>query len=262
MGDLLRRTPSPESEGPAEPESERETPSSVIDRYNDEMLEAERFFVLNDLYGTGWSVELRPEHYISSRLEGPSDLRHLRSNGVVNLRGWDFPHVDKNDVFFDGGLQSQTSWESHVEAHRIYNSGLFLWRGRYVEDFEDMTGRIRGENELSFLSTLWSMVEFMLFGARYLHDLIPNEPGSITIQAFGLANRYLVADIPSLHFPTLPITAATKFRRTRTSTGLEWELSWNDVCLDWTYNFLGLFGVEISRPVIRAWQTRLLNRQL
>ena len=45
IGDLLRRTPSPESEGPAEPESERETPSSVIDRYNDEMLEAERFLV-------------------------------------------------------------------------------------------------------------------------------------------------------------------------------------------------------------------------
>lgn len=231
------------------------------DFYVQDLTDAAAFFAANGSYEPGWYVELRPTNFDPQRVSDRAGLRRLREDAVVGLRGWDFPHVDKEEMPFERGLQSNTAWSSHIEGHRIYNSGLFVWRERYVGDLPDIFGSDGNPNGMSFLAVIWSMVEFMLFSARYLHDLVPDEEGTVTIEASGLLNRYIYSDVPGVDFLTLPRTGAQGFRRTAAATGIGWELSWQDACLEWTDEFFGLFGLEISRPVIRDWQTRLLERR-
>jgi hypothetical protein len=45
------------------------------------------------------------------------------------------------------------------------------------------------------------------------------------------------------------------------ATGLELENAWEDVAVDWTEHFFGMFELELSRTVIRDWQRRLLDRR-
>ncbi len=123
-----------------------------------------------------------------------ADLAKARDDAQVALRGWYFPHVDRERVGnFAEGIQSATTWEVHHEAHRAFVSGLFLWRGLVREDFESGFAKT-----LMYESTIWSFVEICLFASRFLSAIL--ESGNVVVDAaiHGLAGRRLVASRPSV----------------------------------------------------------------
>lgn len=250
----LRRPP--QSTSPAEV-----PPAPPGEPFSAEIEAARDFFEAQDINGPGWYLEARPLRYVTQRFETPRQLRVARDENVVRLRGWDFPHVDsRGDQQFDRGVQSVTAWTSYIEAHRFYYSGLFAWRRRFFEDLPGPDGSSH-PNGISFVSTMWSFVEYLLFTARYLHDTVPTESAIVTVRADGLQGRYVYSEQPSVSLGDRRTTNVTAFQRSVETTGLELESAWEDVAVDWAEHFFGIFELELSRTVIRDWQRRLLDRR-
>lgn len=250
----LRRPP--HSTSPAEL-----PPTPPGEPFRGEIGDAKKFFDAQDVKGPGWYLEARPLRYVGQRFETPRRLRAARDESVVRLRGWDFPHVDsRGDQQFHRGVQSVTAWASYLEAHRFYYSGLFVWRRRFFEDLPGPDGSSH-PNGISFISTMWSFVEYLLFAARYLHHTVPTESAIVTVRADGLQGRYVYSEQPAVSLGGRPTTKVTAFERSVEATGLELENAWEDVAVDWTEHFFGMFELELSRTVIRDWQRRLLDRR-
>ncbi len=250
----LRRPP--QSASPQEP-----APPPPDEPFGSEIDDARNFFDSQGVKGPGWYLEARPLRYVVRRIDSARRLRTTRDENVVRLRGWDFPHVDSGgDQQFDSGVQSVTAWTSYLEAHRFYYSGLFVWRRRFFEDLPGPDGSSH-PNGISFISTMWSFVEYLLFAARYLHDTVPTENAIVTLRADGLQGRYVYSEQPSVSLGGRPTTNVTAFERSVEATGLELENAWEDVAADWTEHFFGVFDLELSRSVIHDWQRRLLERR-
>jgi hypothetical protein len=236
-------------------------PPSTGEPFRAEIQEAKDFFEAQGINGPGWYLEARPLRYVALRFDTAKRLRAARDESVVRLRGWDFPHVDSHgDQQFDRGVQSVTAWTSYIEAHRFYYSGLFAWRRRFFEDLPGPDGSSH-PNGISFISTMWSLVEYLLFAARYLHDTVPTENAIVTLRADGLQGRYVYSEQPSVGLGGRPTTSVTAFERSVEATGLELENAWQDVAVDWTEHFFGMFELELSRAVISDWHQRLLDRR-
>lgn len=226
-----------------------------------EIEEAKEFFEAEGVSGPGWYFEARPLRYVARRIDTVRQLRAVRDGNAVRLRGWDFPHVDaRADQQFDHGVQSVTAWTSYLEAHRLYYSGLFVWRRRFIEDLPGPSGSSH-PNGVSFISTMWSFVEYLLFAARYLHDTVPTESAVVTLRADGLQNRFVYSEQPSVSLGERPTTNVTQFERSVETTGLELQNVWEDIAAEWAEHFFGLFELELANTVVRDWQRRLLDRR-
>lgn len=230
-------------------------------QFGGEIEDAKEFFEAQDVRGPGWHLEARPLRYVARRIDTAKQLRAVRDENVVRLRGWDFPHVDSHsDQQFDHGVQSVTAWTSYIEAHRLYYSGLFAWRRRFLEDLPDPAGSSH-PNGISFISTMWSFAEYLLFAARYLHDTVPAENTVVTLQADGLQGRYVYSEKPSVSLPSRPTTNVNRFERSVEATGFELQNAWEDLAAEWAEHFFALFDIDLATTVIRDWQRRLIDRR-
>src|SRR6266496_5527169 len=110
----------------------------------------------------------------------------------VHLRGWNFPHFDrKTQSNFANGRQSYTAFRHHIEAHRAYQSGLFVWRGMYWENFSDFA-KEHGK-ALSFVNVIYTVTEFFLFFKRYYERTSPDASVRFSLEMTDIKHRVLVA---------------------------------------------------------------------
>ncbi len=68
-----------------------------------------------------WRVVIRPGRFVEKRIQEISTLYPIIEKTSVNLRGWDFPHVDthpnpKIDVDWVG---QESEWEQFLEIWRF-----------------------------------------------------------------------------------------------------------------------------------------------
>jgi hypothetical protein len=128
-----------------------------------------------------YEVCAMPTVYDPARMPTASEVARNLENSRVSIRGWDFPHIDRDGAAnFVSGRQSFTIWNSsvhrHIEAFRAYTSGLFYWRGTYVEDAPAYS---EGEKKLSWVKLIFDITEFFLFLSRYYTLIV--EEGSISV---------------------------------------------------------------------------------
>lgn len=122
----------------------------------------------------------------------------------VRLRGWYFPHTDRQDAGpFADGFQSasiSTILGHHLEGYRIYQSGLFLWKRTFWEDAEGRRTRPGGAI-LDFVSVIFSFAEFLVFLSRLYERVAPDATVRIVITLHGCNGRELVSIEPSTWIP-------------------------------------------------------------
>ena len=84
-----------------------------------------------------WRVVIRPGNYVEKRVSNFSALYPLLQKISVQLRGWDFPHLDRhNDLDEDlDWIGQEINWSYYIELWRFYQSGQFVHMSALAEDW-------------------------------------------------------------------------------------------------------------------------------
>jgi hypothetical protein len=171
--------------------------SKVDDKYSDEITDAEKYItdsIGDKIKGIGsWEITISPKGYNPERIPSPNKLKELVDEARVSLRGWSFPHEDKdNQSNFNNGRQSFTIWDKYIEAFRAYESGLVYFRKAFWEDVEIWDNK-PDYPVMDFLGLIWTITEYMIFAKRYYEAVAPEGELSINLKMHGTKDRLLVS---------------------------------------------------------------------
>jgi hypothetical protein len=238
---------------------------SEIKQYDREIREAREYFgeVLpkgSEEHGY-WEVIAMPQTYSRERVPTITAVYKSLLESEVYLRGWKFPHFDRETQSnFPNGRQSHTAFRHHIEAHRAYQSGLFIWRGLYWENFSDFAKQ-HGK-ALSFVNVIYTVTEFLLFFRRYYERVAPDAAIRFSIEMTDIENRALVAtdwntgdllESCSAKVPGLVIEKDDAVPEIRANA--------EEIAISIVQKIFEVFNWNApDANMIRGWQQRLLSR--
>ena len=116
-----------------------------------------------------WSAGIAPDPP-GERWPGGRPLLEVVATRAVALRGWNYPHIPKNEppqgvVWLpDGGIEATTDWSQYHEVWRLHPSGLFTHRWRLREDGTSYRGTIH------IIAAIYTITEIFEFGRRLYRD--------------------------------------------------------------------------------------------
>jgi hypothetical protein len=150
-----------------------------------------------------WEVVVRPATFDEHRLER-SELFKTVADTSVELRGWDFPHIDPNDPpHIDTDWAGQiVDWDQFLELWRMYRSGQLLsisgisseWRDR--SDLSPPTKGWAANAVLGITETIARMTEVFEFASRLSQTRAGHESMVVDVRFVNMADRLLVTDSP------------------------------------------------------------------
>jgi len=153
-----------------------------------------------------WRVVIRPQTFIDKRISQITQLLPILQNTSVNLRGWDFPHLDphtKTRVDIDW-IGQESEWEGLLEIWRFYQSGQFIDIAGMNEDWYDQRrsipaafGSQRPELAFGIGNALFRFTEIFEFAARLAMTQAGDDIMHIEIIVSNLEGRKLWVDSPS-----------------------------------------------------------------
>lgn len=150
-----------------------------------------------------WKVVIHPATFVEQRVSNIADLYPLLQKISVQLRGWDFPHLDtQTKLHIDNDWIGQESeWGQYLELWRFYQSGQFI-------DFFGLDEDWRNQSELwpspkawkpcLFLDvedTVFQFTEIFEFAARLALTPAGDEQIRLEIYVSGLKGRGLQLEI-------------------------------------------------------------------
>jgi len=229
--------------------------------YSTEIQDAIDFFVEQGLTGPHWEVFVEPLPYEAERLDRPA-IRDARRKAEVSIRGWNFPHIDKEfDGAFDRGVQSVTHFAHFEEAHRLYMSGLFAWRRHLWEDLRD-TPEHSGGRKLSFISAINSITEYLTFATRYLTEVVPDGSGLVQVRMLGLRARGLASYEPAFPIWEDYLGVTEEWAKSMEVDVAVLRTDHDSLAIAWAHDlFTRVFDAPIDQAVIRDLQERFLERK-
>jgi hypothetical protein len=122
---------------------------------------------MNDSPVAYWSAGIAPAPAEERRLPANThQLVELVWERGVALRGWNYPHVPRNDPpqgiagLPDGGIEATTATGRYQEVWRLHPSGLFTHRWRLREDGTGYRGTV------NLVAAVYTVAEVFEFGRR------------------------------------------------------------------------------------------------
>ena len=240
------------------------------EKYETELTVANDFFTrkLTDLSKFGhWQICAYPVNYSERRVKDPIAIKLLLDKSIVSLRGWSFPHAQNNSDHggksnFSNGVQSFTDWEGYLEGFRVYLSGLFVWKGKFLEEtdrYKKRTGKIL----LEFVHCIWSVTEFFLFLKRFYEQVESADDLYISISLYGCNNRKLTSTdfgVPLWDNYTCmqeePIVVEQNIKL------VELKASYKEIAARVIKQIFLIFNwYSVSDAIIEEWQTKLIERK-
>src|SRR2546428_602147 len=87
-----------------------------------------------------WWIVIRPASYVPNRIDF-LDLETILRRARIQLRGWDFPHIDERNPLKRRlkSITGFTDWMYYREIWRFYQSGQFSYLMGIHEDWVDRT---------------------------------------------------------------------------------------------------------------------------
>lgn len=147
-----------------------------------------------------WRFVLRPADFDPERV-AYAELEHLLRRAAVSLRGWDFPHFNREGlVRGQDFVGSETDWDHHVESWRFYQSGQLVFLGGMKLDWADQSSW--GAPEwiptdhplLGVVESLWTLTEAFELAARLSTTKAGSDSLVIEVEAGCLKGRELFVD--------------------------------------------------------------------
>jgi hypothetical protein len=131
--------------------------------------------VLDKIRSRGhWRVVIRPTTFEEHKVPNFSDLFPIVEKNSVQLRGWDYPHIDRSHppLTGDDWVGQEFDDGDKIEVWRLYQSGQFVHFFEITGDWKDHSSVGPAEpgwqwgREVYFLNTLYCYsVSFVLLWA-------------------------------------------------------------------------------------------------
>lgn len=150
-----------------------------------------------------WEVLVRPCTYQAARITDLPAVMDLMRGVSVQLRGWDFPHVDEQTrpLIDPDRIGQDTEWKHFLELWRVYRSGQFLFVGGMRHDWGAPPELSLFERDippgaliLGMGDALFRYTEVVEFASRYERAVARGEGVDLAITVAGLKGRRLVVD--------------------------------------------------------------------
>ena len=216
-----------------------------------------------------WRVVIRPGSFIGQRVPNISTLYPLLQKISVQLRRWNFPHLDTRaqpDIESDWIGQGD-EWDRHLELWRFYQSGQFV-------DFAGITDDWRNQSKvwpapadwkhgalLEIGDALFTFTEIFEFAARLALTEAGSEQMHIEVGVAGLQNRELWVD--DVHWwPPFPSGRKASLKELPYKVDLsrtQLITEPRDLALKPTIELFRHFGWEPSLGLLRDMQQGLLD---
>lgn len=218
-------------------------------------------------YRGSWEVLSFPTIYNGKRINDIPKIKEIINKSTVSLRGWDFPHSEKREdengsIFnFNNGVQSYTIWGRHIESYCTFQSGLFIWKSVFIENF--LNEKNSNTNVLSFINIIWCFTEILLFLKRFYNYIALEDSVYIKITLDGCKDRRIV----SLK-PERPIWGNYKYNIDdpivieENIKVVELKSKYKEIANNFSKNVFHLFNWDnVSEQMIEELQTNLIEKK-
>lgn len=151
-----------------------------------------------------WKVIIRPIIFDEKKIPNLDECKKIIESCVVSLRGWNYPHIDKDGIKISGNdsIESHcdSEWLGYFEYWRFYQSGQFIHYFTMREDYridEEALQRIKRQSDtqstkfLAILSTLYSVTEIFAFTQRLASKDVLGDNAEILIELADVEGREL-----------------------------------------------------------------------
>ena len=214
-----------------------------------------------------WRVVIRPQPFIEKRIPQITELYPILQNTSVNLRGWDFPHLDphiQTHVDMDW-IGQESDWEHFLEIWRFYQSGQFIDITGMDEDWYDqrhsipaVLGDWKPGSILGIGTTLFRFTEIFEFAARLAMTQAGDDNIRIEITVRNLKGRKLWVDSHSrMSLRRNYIASITEFPYQIELSRTELIAAPRELALTPTTELFRRFSWDPSQDVLRDQQKRL-----
>jgi hypothetical protein len=152
-----------------------------------------------------WEVDIHPATFKKDRIPNVLDLFPIVERSKVEVRGWDFPHINRREhpVPHLDFVQQESEWEHHAERWRLFQSGQFAMLRAFAEDWRDRSGwwppgkDWKRGGRLGIGDALFTLFEIYEFAARLSNTPAGDERMVVNIDVGGLKGRALEVDDPN-----------------------------------------------------------------
>ncbi len=161
-----------------------------------------------------WRVNIRPLAYEPSTIPTLSECTRLVEKNAVRLRGWDYPHLGRDDErsYGNNWIASWASFGGHLEYWRLYQSSQFVhlfsvreatrqeWRDELQRDTECHLNHYSEINWssvpgfLSIINTLYCVVEIVEFATRMAQANVYRGDLEFTLSIKGIKDYVLTTE--------------------------------------------------------------------
>jgi hypothetical protein len=146
-----------------------------------------------------WRVVIRPGTFNKERVPNIAALYPILQKTSVQLRGWDFPHLDtQTKLHIDKDwIGQEIDWQQYLELWRFYQSGQFVHFSAMAEDwFHEFFGPLEpGYDQpgllLSVERTVFRFTEIFEFASRLALTEAGDAQMHLEIGLVGINNRCL-----------------------------------------------------------------------
>ncbi len=158
-----------------------------------------------------WRVVIRPDTFNEERISTLKECWDLVSSCRVTLRGWDYPHIQRNVQ--KNGVDWISSWHDgrdHLEYWRFYQSGQFVHLFSFWEDINRQEAERRAKvgflgmpenfTPSGYVDVIWTLLkitEIFEFATRITQKAEFTGFVSLTIQMIGIRNHILCVFDPA-----------------------------------------------------------------
>lgn len=159
-----------------------------------------------------WRVVVRPLKFIEDRIENVVDLFPIVQKSSVQIRGWDFPHIDNQNTPTIGrdSVMQEIDWNTHKEHWQLYQSGLFQYLGGFTVDWKEswenvvpQPHKVAPGSLLGVGDVVARFAEFFGFASAFAATSAADQEILLEIDCVGLSDRELWVD-SSDRYPFLP----------------------------------------------------------
>lgn len=181
-----------------------------------------------------WHVVIRPDSFISNRIDSFSNAEEIVRSSTVRFRGWPYPYFPENgeQVSRHGDyIQAFSDYARYLELWRLYLSGQFVHYFSMREDRVERGELVRmgrgvpsdpNVPVLSIESTLFSITEIYEFGARLAERRVLGDLAHVEVSLHRTSGRALVVtDIRRVGLAYPRTADAEEVRLTRVVSGAE-----------------------------------------
>lgn len=210
-----------------------------------------------------WQVIIRPSKFISNRVPDISALLPILSKCVVQIRGWDFPHINNQtptqiDVDWVG---QESDKDLHKGIWRLFQSGQFIYTLGMTVDWRDESTWWPADPNwqpmtlLGVGDTIFTFVEILEFASRLALTDVGDEQMHIDIKVGNTKGRNLYIDSSRFRWPfDYPhITQMNNYPYSVEKPRADLISNYKSIAIDASQQFFKRFGWEASKEIIEGW---------